>query len=541
MYFRDSTFVAEWTDSNHGNINIEITDAKSQQKLVSDTVKGGYCEYDIDTKAHERIVVTLVPSESSNIEGAAQSKTMETLNDPDATITFENITITNKDSIKMYAKFGKPYSIEAYLNEKLVDKHTEVEAGDHDYDLPTEVGDNHYLIYVIDPETGYMKSTTYDLVKDVVAPVIKLEKSYENMTTEDESVLFEGYIDPDYETFTINDTPVKVEGDHTFKYEYSLKEGENNIRIEATDAAGNVADQKIVITRVIPQVAKVPWFPIILGVCLVGIVATYIIMMIVRRRRGYEEDSGHKRRGEKSDDGIPRDVIPVWAQDILRLAIPLAAVVIILRFVVCITSVMSGSMEPKLGVGNTVAYSRLAYVKHEPQRGDIILLWSDELNEYLAKRVIGIPGDEITFADGYVLINGELADESEYIAEDIETNCPKVFNVPEYTVFVLGDNREYSYDSRYWNNPYIKYSKIIGKYMGQTSFNVKYMIQQKIAEKKGESTKSAEDKMLDDSGAAVAPTEEEMSDAVEHSEEYEELTEASEVSEMSESSEPSEE
>ena len=482
MFFRDETFVANWQSGSQGGINITITDAKTQQQLVSETVRGSSCEYELDPDAHERIVVTLVPSESSNVEGASVSRTMETANHPDARINFEDVKITNRDSIAMQASLDKAYKISAYLNDKEIISPVLTEAGDNDFALVTDVGQNDYLVYVTDPDTGYMRSYTYSLVKDVVAPTIKMAKSYENITTTDESITFEGSIDPDYKTFTINDADIRVAGDHTFKQEYALKEGDNNIHIEARDEAGNVSEYNATITRVIPEVAKVPWFPIIIGVCLVGLAATYIITAIMKSRREVERYSREVREAvkkEKRKVGAAFDVIPVWLQEVLRIGLPVICLFIIFRFCIFGTTVMSGSMEPKLKVGTTAVFNRLAYRNTLPERGDIILFWSDEFNAYFEKRVIGLPGDEIEFKSGYVFINGQRADESEYIAEDIETNSNKTFKVPEACVFVLGDNREYSYDSRYWNNPYIPLTKIKGKYIGGMNFSIKYMIQEK--------------------------------------------------------------
>ena len=87
----------------------------------------------------------------------------------------------------------------------------------------------------------------------------------------------------------------------------------------------------------------------------------------------------------------------------------------------------------------------------------------------LLKRVIGIAGDEITFSNGDMYINGLLAEES-YIDDEIETNCSKSFVVPEGCVFCMGDNREYSIDSRMFANPYIACSDIEGKYAGGIYF-----------------------------------------------------------------------
>ena len=158
--------------------------------------------------------------------------------------------------------------------------------------------------------------------------------------------------------------------------------------------------------------------------------------------------------------------------DFIGTVFPLIVVVILFTQVLFACTCASGSMEPTLNVGNTVFYNRLAYVRNTIQRGDIVAFQSDEFGAVFAKRVIGIPGDVITFESGYVVVNGSIADESDYLDPDIETNSSKTFVVPEGTVFMLGDNRENSLDSRFWENPYIPIDKIKGKYIGQIPFSV---------------------------------------------------------------------
>ena len=159
---------------------------------------------------------------------------------------------------------------------------------------------------------------------------------------------------------------------------------------------------------------------------------------------------------------------------LIRFAIQAAVVIIFFTVVIRNTIVMSGSMEPTLVTGDYAIYNKLAYKFVDVQRGDIINFWSDEQNEYLSKRVIGVAGDTIEFHDGYVFINGHIADESAYLDEDVETNSVKSFLVPDNCVFVLGDNRERSYDSRYFLQPYIPIDKIVGKYIGSVpKFNKK--------------------------------------------------------------------
>ncbi len=128
-------------------------------------------------------------------------------------------------------------------------------------------------------------------------------------------------------------------------------------------------------------------------------------------------------------------------------------------------TVISGSMEPTLQIGDICFYNRLSYVFGEPERGDIVLFEKQELTEgVIAKRIIGLPGETVSFAGGKVLINGTLIEET-YLAKGTETNGFIAYEVPEDCYFLMGDNRENSYDSRYWENPYVSREEIQAKYV----------------------------------------------------------------------------
>lgn len=164
-----------------------------------------------------------------------------------------------------------------------------------------------------------------------------------------------------------------------------------------------------------------------------------------------------------------REKKSLWISEIrnciLCIVITEVMVFILFHVIFCIVSTPTESMMPTFCPKDIAICYRGAYRNSEPQRGDIISFkhYHDGENKKYLKRVIGIAGDEISFVDGYVYINGEKWDESAYIGEDVETNCTKTFVVPQGYVFVLGDNRENSRDSRYWDNPYVSVEDILDK------------------------------------------------------------------------------
>jgi len=133
--------------------------------------------------------------------------------------------------------------------------------------------------------------------------------------------------------------------------------------------------------------------------------------------------------------------------------------------------VSSASMMPTLAVGDIIVFNRLAYVKDIPQAGDIICFTTEESSSYICKRILGIPGDEITFENGYLVINGVKCIEN-YVMDDSETNSSLSYTVPEGCYFVLGDNRENSIDSRFFKTAYIPIENIKGKLLGNTGINL---------------------------------------------------------------------
>jgi signal peptidase I len=133
-----------------------------------------------------------------------------------------------------------------------------------------------------------------------------------------------------------------------------------------------------------------------------------------------------------------------WKFTLLRLAIFIIACFFIFRFVLLPIRVEGISMLPTYQNGSVNFVNRLAYLRHPPQRGDVVgirlsdpsIMWPSIM--YL-KRIIGLPGETVAFVNGKVLINGEVLDEP-YEKDGCDWNLPPVKLGPD-EYFAVGDNR----------------------------------------------------------------------------------------------------
>ena len=149
------------------------------------------------------------------------------------------------------------------------------------------------------------------------------------------------------------------------------------------------------------------------------------------------------------------------------LIITALVVLVLFRGVFNLAYVPTRSMEPTLPVKSLFLSLRLPWLAADPEpaQGDIMMFYSQEYDQILVKRVIGLPGQTVTFAGGAVFIDGTLLEE-DYLPAGTETwpgTSGSSFTVPEGTVLLMGDNRGNSLDSRYWENPFIPLSDLRGK------------------------------------------------------------------------------
>ena len=142
------------------------------------------------------------------------------------------------------------------------------------------------------------------------------------------------------------------------------------------------------------------------------------------------------------------------------------------------TNVIGNSMEPALYSGQQILIDRLVFNISTPSRGDVVAFQpnGNENSHYYVKRIIGLPGETVQIINGYVYIDGEIYDEQgkyDKIADPgILTN---EITLGEDEYIVLGDNRNFSEDSRSGNIGIVKSSYFIGKVWFKLSKNLEYM------------------------------------------------------------------
>jgi len=145
----------------------------------------------------------------------------------------------------------------------------------------------------------------------------------------------------------------------------------------------------------------------------------------------------------------------------LETVLPALVIVLVINaFLAQATRVEGQSMEPNLHNNERLIIEKISYRFHPPRRGDIIVLrLPNRTSDPLIKRVVGLPGETVEITDGHVLINGQVLDEPYLNQFTYQGMPPRV--VPPNEVFVLGDNRGFSNDSRAFG--FVPFSDIIGR------------------------------------------------------------------------------
>ena len=144
-------------------------------------------------------------------------------------------------------------------------------------------------------------------------------------------------------------------------------------------------------------------------------------------------------------------------------------IAIILKSVVFANAVVpTGSMLNTIHEGDRIIASRLAYIKEDPQRYDVIIFkYPDDETQIYVKRVIGLPGETVQVVNGVVYVTKTDGETIQLDDSFVTNGTPEgdfgPFEVPADSYFMMGDNRNSSWDSRFWNNKFVNKEKILGK------------------------------------------------------------------------------
>ena len=183
----------------------------------------------------------------------------------------------------------------------------------------------------------------------------------------------------------------------------------------------------------------------------------------VERKEGQENIPQEEKNISKEEKTSPLKEALSW---VLTFAAAILVALVLKNFVIINATVPTGSMENTIMPGDDLFGFRLAYQFSEPKRGDIIIFkYPDDEEEKYVKRIIGLPGETVRISNAKVYIDdSETPLQEEYLKDEwTVATGPFEFKVPEGCYFVMGDNRNDSWDARYWDNTYVAREKIIGK------------------------------------------------------------------------------
>ena len=161
----------------------------------------------------------------------------------------------------------------------------------------------------------------------------------------------------------------------------------------------------------------------------------------------------HKNKPEDKKESMGREVMDFLKDLVIAFVVVFLLFKVLMRPIEVIGSSMYPTLQDKsYGVSNVIG-TKLGHI----ERFDIVIIHIEEKNEYIVKRVIGMPGETVSYTDGQLYINGEATDEpfldEDYVStyadgtfmSDVE---PITLDDDEY--YCLGDNRPHSSDSRYY-------------------------------------------------------------------------------------------
>ncbi len=534
IWFEDRTVVVDWSASENESVTVKVVDLNKNAVLGSDTVDKGDHSYRCSIPSEVKTVfVSVVPTVSANIDGAARTYTLDVPSAPVTGLEMTDDVYCARDYTEAVITGSGFIGYSVDVNGKEVIAPSNPPAGVFKIPLDTE-GTADIVVWIYDKDRNRF-STERHLIRDTQPPVLTMYADYDGLTVHSNTLTIEGKAF-DFKELKVNEAVVETATDGYFSYDCKLHAGTSNIEVIATDAAGNRTVYSFAVETAVSGGSSSVAVTFILIVILVVIAAFFLFSKQNLRIRkamkdksedikkaamenkeskssesapeteedeyeyierpieveeevddeDYDENFDLTRNKEKAKKtvkvqkivrekvkkkkvtGVPETIEvkdPLITREGIRTLISIFVFIgmmyLLLAKLFLLGYCPTDSMSPKVVGGDSYFALRPMLIDTATlERGDIIVFDKDQ--ESLMKRIIGVGGDEIYFEDGYVYINDERYDESEYLPANSETACAKTFTVPDGCYFVLGDNRIDSYDSRYWADPYISSEKISG-------------------------------------------------------------------------------
>lgn len=156
---------------------------------------------------------------------------------------------------------------------------------------------------------------------------------------------------------------------------------------------------------------------------------------------------------------------PAWRQVVDTVVSALLLALLIRWLFLQAFFIPSGSMENTLLKDDRILVSKVQYYARMPRPGEIIVFWFEEEEKHFIKRVIGLPGDRIEMVRKKLYVNNVLQAEPYVVHKDPNFDPTRddfrPVTVPKDRFFVMGDNRDFSKDSRFWG--FVKKKDVVGK------------------------------------------------------------------------------
>ncbi len=185
-----------------------------------------------------------------------------------------------------------------------------------------------------------------------------------------------------------------------------------------------------------------------------------------RKKSEKQKKNKKSKKSESKNQSKTKEIIDFCTPIVIAVVVA----ILLKLFVFANAVIPTGSMLNTIQKKDRVIASRLAYINEEPQRYDVVIFKNpDNEKVYYTKRIIGLPGETVEVIKGIVYVT-KTDGKTIQLDDSFVTNCVPTgdygpFNVPDGCYFMMGDNRNESWDSRFWKNKYVKKKKIIGKVM----------------------------------------------------------------------------